>query len=262
MCTLILYFRVFSDYPIVIAANRDEVLARPSSKPSQLWGYPWVYGGQDLLAGGTWFGVNEHGVAVGILNRQSSPPPDPSYRSRGQLCLDALKHASAEAALRFVTRHSAYRYNPFNLVIADQHFSYVVDNQGQADVLTTRQLSPGMYVVTNRTPNDQTCPRIARVSPGFADIGKTFTAEPVSLPRLFSALHQQMADHGDAGEGIRNGLCLHLEDYGTCSSTLVAYSSRSRSYHYYFAEGPPCRIPYSDVSLPPPTPASHPPSTK
>lgn len=262
MCTLALYFRVFPHYPIVIAANRDESLARPSSQPSQLWGYPWVYGGQDLLAGGTWFGVNEHGVAVGILNRQSSTPPDPSYRSRGQLCLDALKHASAEAALQSITGQSAYRYSPFNLVIADQHFSYVVDNQEQADVLTIRQLSPGMYVVTNRTPNDQTCPRIARVSPCFANIGKTFTAEPVSLPALFSALHRQLADHGDAGDGIRNGLCLHLEGYGTCSSTLVAYSSHSSSYHYRFAEGPPCRTLYRDVPLPSATRVSHPPSTK
>ena len=102
MCTLILFFRVFADYPIVIAANRDESLARPSAAPTQLWPSPWVYGGQDLLAGGTWLGVNEWGVAVGVLNRQALHPPDPRCHSRGQLCLDALKHSSAQAAVQAI----------------------------------------------------------------------------------------------------------------------------------------------------------------
>ncbi len=250
MCTLVLYFRVFPDYPIVIAANRDEALARPSAKPNQLWQSPWIYGGQDLLAGGTWFGVNEHGVAVGILNRQAVTPPDPSYRSRGQLCLDALKQTSAEAALHSLAANATYQYNPFNLVIVDQYSSYVVNNQDQKEALTIRSLSPGTYVVTNRAPNDPACPRIARVSPGLTEVGQTFAAKPVSLPMLFSTLHRQLADHGDVQKEIRNGLCLHLEGYGTCSSTLVAYSSRSHSYTYRFAEGPPCKTSYSDILLP------------
>src|SRR5919106_1197476 len=110
MCTLGLYFRVFPGYPIVTAANRDEVVTRPSAPPTQLWSAPRIWAGQDLLAGGTWFGINEHGVVAGILNRQASYPPDPRRRSRGLLCFNALKYPSAQAAAQFAAAQPASHY--------------------------------------------------------------------------------------------------------------------------------------------------------
>jgi hypothetical protein len=260
MCTLVLFFRVFPDYPIVIAANRDESLSRPSTHPTQLWSPPWVFGGQDLLAGGTWLGVNEWGVSVGVLNRQASAPADPLCRSRGQLCLDALKQKSAAAAVHAITTRTDHSYNPFNLVIADSFSAYVVDNH--STTLTTRQLPTGIHFVTNRDPNDTACARIARFSPRFAEISDSFSSGPLSLPNLFGMLHHQMAQHADPPGDARDGLCLHLDGYGTCSSTLIAYSREERRYNYYFAPGPPCQTSYREVSLPPAPFASHPPSTR
>lgn len=260
MCTLVLFFRVFPDYPIVVAANRDESLSRPSSHPTQLLSLPWVYGGQDLLAGGTWLGVNEWGVGVGVLNRQASTPADPHCRSRGHLCLDALKQKSAEAAVHSITTQTAHSYNPFNLVITDSASAYVIDNQ--RTTLTIRQLSTGIHFVTNRDPNDPACARIARFSPRFAEIGRSFSTGPLPLRDLFAALHHQMAQHADLSGDARDGLCLHLDGYGTCSSTLMAYSREERRYNYYFAPGPPCQASYKEISLPLATFASHPPSTR
>ena len=80
-------------YPVIIAANRDEHYDRPSAPPA-LWSTrPKILAGKDLLAGGTWLGVNEHGLLVGILNRRSNSEPDPltQTRSRGLLCLDLLE---------------------------------------------------------------------------------------------------------------------------------------------------------------------------
>jgi hypothetical protein len=260
MCTLVLFFRVFPDYPIVVAANRDESLSRPSSPPTQLWSLPWVYGGQDLLAGGTWLGVNEWGVAVGVLNRQAFTAADLRCRSRGHLCLDALKQKSAEAAVQSITTQTDYSYNPFNLVIADSASAYVMDNQSAT--LTIRQLSTGIHFVTNRDPNDPTCARIARFSPRFAEIGGSFSTGPFALHDLFGTLHRQMAQHADSPGDARDSLCLHLDDYGTCSSTLMAYSRKERRYNYYFAPGPPCQTSYQQISLPRAALASHPPSTR
>ena len=258
MCTLILYFRVFAEYPIVIAANRDEALTRPSSTPVQLWSSPWIYGGQDLQAGGTWLGVNAYGVAVGVLNRQSLTPADSQFRSRGQLCLTALKYTSATNALEAIIGQSDHQYNPFNLVIADQQSAYVIDNQKRE--FTIHALSPGVHLVTNRNPNDPECPRIARFSPLFSEVSRLFVNQSVSLSTLFAALHHKMAEHANNPEP-RNGLCLHLDGYGTCSSTLLAYSAVELRYYYHFADGPPCRTLYSEVSLPKSTLANHPPST-
>jgi uncharacterized protein with NRDE domain len=258
MCTLALYFRVFAEYPIVIAANRDEALTRPSSTPVQLWSSPWIYGGQDLLAGGTWLGVNAYGVAVGVLNRQSLTSADSQLRSRGQLCLTALKHTSATDAMQAIMRQADHQYNPFNLVIVDQQFAYVIDNQKRE--LTLHTLSPGVHLITNRNPNDLECPRIARFFPFFSEVNRSFVEQSISLPTLFNALHHKMAEHTDNTEP-RNGLCLHLDGYGTCSSTLLAYSSVELRYDYRFADGPPCRTLYTEVSLPKSTLANHPPST-
>jgi hypothetical protein len=71
-----------------------------------------------------------------------------------------------------------------------------------------------------------------------------------------------MAQHADSPGDARDGLCLHLDGYGTCSSTLMAYSHEERRYNYYFAPGPPCQTSYKEISLPLATFASHPPSTR
>lgn len=259
MCTLVLFFRVFADYPIVIAANRDESLTRPSANPTYLSSSPWIYAGQDRLAGGTWLGVNEWGVTVGVLNRQATTPIDPLRRSRGSLCLDALKQHSAEAAVHALKTQAGHTYNPFNLVITDLISAYVIDNH--RDTVTIQRLSPGIHMVTNRDPNDPACVRVARFFPLFAQIGAVFSSRSLPLRNLFGALHRQMAQHADSARDAREGLCLHLDGYGTCSSTLLAYSQKEYRYNYLFAPGPPCRSSYKETSLPVATVASHPPST-
>jgi len=260
MCTLVLYFQVFPQWPLVVAANRDEALDRPSSTPDRLWSTPWIVGGQDLLAGGTWFGINEHGLVVGILNRHSTVPPNPRCRSRGLLCLDALKHTSASTARQFVLAQEADHYNPFSLVVADRSAAYVLfpDNH----TVQARRLAPGVHMLTNRDPNDRACPRIARAIDHFLRLSPpAFTPfEPTHLSTLFAQLHHLLSSHALTPDP-REGLCLHLDGYGTCSSTLLAYTPQERRYTYHFSPGPPCRTAYNMVSVPPAALTSQPPST-
>src|SRR5258706_13330667 len=70
VCTLALYFHCFASYPVIVAANRDEHYDRPTAPPALLNDEPAMIAGKDLRAGGTWLGVNEYGLAVGILNRR------------------------------------------------------------------------------------------------------------------------------------------------------------------------------------------------
>ena len=259
MCTLVLYFQVFPDWPIVVGANRDESLARPSSAPDCLWSTPWIVGGQDLLAGGTWFGINEHGVVVGILNRHSPVPPNPRCRSRGLLCLDALKHASAAAARHFVLTQNADHYNPFSLVVADRLSAYVLFPHNHT--VQAQRLAPGVHMLTNRDPNDRACPRIARSLDHFLHLGpQASTPGPLLLSTIFTQLRQLLAGHAATADA-REGLCLHLDGYGTCSSTLLAYAPQQGRYTYHFSPGSPCRTAYNTVSVPPAALTSQPPST-
>ena len=261
MCTLALYFQVFADYPIVVAANRDELLARPSDPPVQLGATPWIWGGRDRIAGGTWLGINEYGLMAGLLNRQSPHPPDPTRRSRGLLCLDALQHASATQAANALAKIAPENYNPFTLVLSDPSATYVLHTAPHQ--LACRSLPPGVYLFTNLNVNDPSCPRISRVTPQFehlAQLSPASSKREVLLPTIFQQLHTLMSDH-DPDQGPRNSLCLHLDGYGTCSSSLIAYQVRTQRYTYKFAPGYPCQQKYHEIPLPPASFANHPPST-
>src|SRR5215470_20330004 len=99
MCTLVILRRPDNEWPLVIGANRDEMIDRPALPPSRHWpDRPEVVAGLDRLAGGSWLGLNDWGVAAAILNRHGSLGPSPDQRSRGELVLEALDHAEATAA--------------------------------------------------------------------------------------------------------------------------------------------------------------------
>lgn len=259
MCTLAFYFHAFPHHPIVAGANRDESLTRPSAVPLQLWSSPWIYGGQDLLAGGTWLGINAHGILVAILNRHTARPLDPLRRSRGLLCLDALKHASVLKAVNFVTSQPAQHYNPFNLLIADQTAAYVI--YAQTQIVETQRLTPGFHLLTNYNLNDPHCPRTARSFKSFSQIIPDGQGQsPPTTSQIFAQLHPLLASHAPDPDP-RASVCIHLDGYGTCSSTMLAYSSSEHRYMYSFAPGSPCRSTYNEVLIPNGARASHPPST-
>lgn len=252
MCTLAIYFRVFGDYPVVVAANRDEYLDRPALPPTTLGDRPRIIGGKDLRASGTWLGINEHGLIVGLLNRRivENGPNDDKLRSRGLLCLDALQYASAAEALQYVESQRARDYNGFNLLMASRQEAFVAYNRGGE--IEVEKLTPGMHLLTNADVDDFECPRISRSHSRFAELGRRedFAADPVARRAELAAL---LADHStqlDARTGRPNSLCLHLGDYGTRSSSLIFLRRDSTTVDHFFAAGPPCTASYERAAVP------------
>jgi len=241
MCTLAIYFRTFADYPVVVAANRDEYLARPALPPITLNDHPHVVGGKDLRAGGTWLGLNEHGMVAGLLNRRTADygPADPNLRSRGLLTLEALRQPNAAAAARYVERQRGSDYNAFNLLIAAPDAAFVTYNRGgEVEVV---ELTDGFHLLTNIDVDDFECPRISRAYSGFAELARAdnFARDPLAHR---GDLHKLLADHStqlDPRSGRPNSLCMHLGDYGTRSSSLIFIQREGRVDHF-FASGPPC----------------------
>ena len=131
MCTLAIYFRATRDCPVVIAANRDEFLERPAGDPTTLHENPHLVGGKDLKAGGTWLGISEHGIVAGLLNRRAAENGgNPDARSRGLLCLDALRRRTAREAAEFASRERGLDYDPFNLLMVSRTEAFVAYNRG------------------------------------------------------------------------------------------------------------------------------------
>ncbi len=249
MCTLALYLHVFPEFPVVIAANRDEFLARPAAAPVVLSEHPLVVGGKDLRAGGTWLAINEFGLVAGLLNRRSDAAPDPDRRSRGLLCLDALKHGTVDEALRFVVAEDPERYNPFNLLLASREAAAVAHNRhGRIDAT---RLSRGTHLLTNLDVDDFECPRISRSFSRFAALAeeREITADPPAMRRRLAALLSDHSTQLDPRTGRPNSLCLHMGDYGTRESSLIFLSAGGRVEHY-FAPGSPCTTAYSPAPVP------------
>ncbi|NNM57467.1 MAG: hypothetical protein HKL97_09970 [Acidocella sp.] len=141
------------------------MVERAWEPPGEFW--PGVIAGRDRLAGGTWLGMNRHGVVAAVLNRTGTLGPAAGKRSRGELPVMALRETSAEAAARVLAGLDAGAYRPFNLVVADAAGAFLLRGlgAGQPDVA---RLGEGVSMITSGEPNDETHPRIARHLPRFA----------------------------------------------------------------------------------------------
>src|ERR1700751_3950190 len=125
MCTLVILRRRNHRWPVLIGANRDEMIDRPWKVPGRHWpDRPEVVAGLDLLAGGSWLGVNDWGVAAAVLNRGGSLGPAPGRRSRGELVLEALDHAEAAIAAEALGGLDPVAYRAFNMVVADNRDAF------------------------------------------------------------------------------------------------------------------------------------------
>jgi len=252
MCTLAIYYRVFGDYPVVVAANRDEFLDRAALPPTSLGERPRIVGGKDLRANGTWLGINEHGLVAGLLNRRiaDNGPNDANLRSRGLLCLDALQHSSAAEALRYVESQRARDYNAFNLLMASRDAAFVAYNRGGEIEIV--KLTPGLHLLTNADVDDFECPRISRSYSRFAQLAQRedFARDPLAMRADLARL---LADHStqlDPRNGRPNSLCLHLGEYGTRSSSLIFMRRDAATVEHFFAPGPPCTTAFEQAAVP------------
>jgi uncharacterized protein with NRDE domain len=164
MCSIILRIH---ESGVDIAANRDELIRRPWVTPAAHWpDDPGVVAGRDETAGGTWMGVNAHGVMAAVLNRHGSLGPAPGKRSRGELPLLALTAATAREAAETVAKLDAGAYRRFNLVVADADGGFWLRGM-EAGAPEVFALAPGVAMLTAGEANDEAEPRIARHLPKF-----------------------------------------------------------------------------------------------
>jgi uncharacterized protein with NRDE domain len=238
VCTLIALHQVHRDYPLVVAANRDEFYARRSSPPLRLRESPRVVGGRDEEKGGTWLGVSERGLFVGITNQRTPAPPDASLRSRGEVVYGALAAPDLSHALDALAALDGRDYNSFNLMLGDAQRLYVAYARRELERLEIVALAPGIWAL----PND----RLGSLDFPKADRASELARDLVDLPwpELVPRAQTMLADH--QGE-LLQALCVHTPSYGTRSSSLLAIGPRGVA-HYLHAEGPPCESTLRDCT--------------
>ena len=253
MCTLALYFRVFSGSSIVIAANRDEHYDRPSAPPAIAGTSPTILAGKDLRAGGTWLGVNQYGLVVGILNRRQAPnsSSQETYRSRGLLCLDLLRLRGVKDLDQVLGALIPNGYQPFTTVCADRESGCVLYNTDRS--IERIGLADGLHVFSNSFEFGAPSKKTDRVYQAFSKLSDS--SDPLLGGQDYvSQAAKVLGDHvpGDDLDDPREAICVHGDISGTVSSSIIILSDAQRQFRTYFCAGPPCRNafkPYPDVDL-------------
>ncbi|MGA2519926.1 MAG: NRDE family protein [Acidimicrobiales bacterium] len=248
MCLLVVVWRLDPGAPLVVGANRDERLDRPASATTVLRASsPRILGGRDEVAGGTWLAVNEHGVVAGLTNRPAREGRDPSKRSRGELPLALASQRSAASAVDdFVTSERPADYNPAWLLVADRTDAFAIDmTGGDAPLATT--LGPGLHVLENN-PFGSASPKVEQVRALLGDAPERGGEE--LRARLASVLADHHVPADDSGRRPETlAACVHADDYGTRSSTLVVVPADAAARPVVeVADGHPCTTAFVDVS--------------
>jgi hypothetical protein len=233
LCTLVILRRPAHDWPLILAANRDEMIDRPWQPPARHWpDRPQVLAGLDELAGGTWLGLNDDGVAAAVLNRRSSLGPESGKRSRGELVLEALDHAEAEAAAADLLHLDPRAYRTFNLVIADAENCYWLRNRGEDGPGRIEIDAPlaGLSMLTAGDLDDRTSPRIRAYLPRFRE-----AQAPRPDPETggdWAAWQALLSSRAYAAEdGPLAAMSLVTDTgFGTVSSSLIALPARPTSF--------------------------------
>lgn len=240
MCTVVILIRPGHEWPLILAANRDEMLDRPWDPPGRHWpDRPGVVAGRDRSAGGTWMAVNHHGIIATVLNRPGSLGPKPGKRSRGELPLLALEHPSAAAAAAAIGAMEAARYRRFNMVIADAAGAWFVRGLGEGRPQSI-SLAAGLHMVTAHDPDSLESPRVARHLPRFA------AAPAPEPPDGWAGWQAILADRSGPPESQID--IVPRAGFGTVCSSLAALGARGAAV-WLFSAGPPHAAAFAPVAL-------------
>ena len=221
MCIIALAYQQHPDYPLLLAANRDEFFARQTAA-AHWWQNHNLVAGLDLQAGGTWLGISRSGRVAALTNFRDPQAMRRNAPSRGKLVSDFL--SGDESSEDFIARlmPDLAQYNGFNLLLFDRGKLFYVSSVEQR----SEQLAAGLYVVSNHVL-DTPWPKVERLKQGML---QQLAAPQLDAEMLFELLsdRQQPLDSQlpDTGVGLEwerrlGSIFVAAPSYGTRASTLL-----------------------------------------
>ncbi|ENO89577.1 NRDE family protein [Thauera linaloolentis] len=222
MCLIVFAWQRHPDYPLVVAANRDEYLARPAV-PAHWWtDAPELLAGRDLEAGGTWMGLSRGGRFAALTNYRDPSRHIEGAPSRGALVRNALEAGDdAETTLKHLATGSA-AYAAFNLLVGDGRSLGVLESTTGA----VRMLEAGIYGLSNHLL-DTPWPKLLKARERLAALLPNLPDDDAALALLRDdtpAPDLHLPDTGVSVEWERwlSSPFIRAPGYGTrCSSLLT-----------------------------------------
>ncbi len=234
MCLILIAWQSHPDYPLVVAANRDEFYAR-RTRPAAWWGQAVsLLAGRDEEAGGTWLGVNRRGRVAMLTNVRAPHERNAHAPSRGLLVLSALQNSGPLDQWVGESARSGQSFNGYNLLVGeplpapargiDAQLLYT-SNRGRTGTDHPRALAPGIYGLSNALL-DTPWPKVTRSVASFAcQIANSVDTD--ALLRLMA--NREMARDSELPntgvpldwERALSAIQIRAKGYGTRATTIV-----------------------------------------
>jgi uncharacterized protein with NRDE domain len=221
VCLILLAWQQHRDYPLVLAANRDEYYSRPTA-PARPWqDQPGIIGGRDLLQGGSWLAMGPNGRFAVVTNFREPPPAVDPPLSRGRLVSDFLLEESDPAEYLAGVEQQGKLYRGFSLLVGDRSTVGYLSNR----VSGYRLLEPGLYGVSNALL-DTPWPKVVAGKAGLASQLTSSTLDSTGLFDLLAdeslpELPEGISANGDLLAGAQAPIFIRTAEYGTRCSTLL-----------------------------------------
>ena len=220
MCLILVAWQAHPDFPLVVAANRDEFYTRPTAAAS-FWSDRKILAGRDMKDGGTWMGVTRTGRFAALTNYRAPEHHRDGAISRGHLVADFL--GADEAPMAWLKNRAVgdAEYNGFNLIAAyDGELAWASNITGDCQAL-----APGVYGLSNHLL-DSPWPKVQAARSALANA----LADLPDHQPFFDLLRDDTIHPDD--QLPRTGVSLEWErllssafvkapGYGTRSSTVV-----------------------------------------
>ena len=232
MCLILFAYKTHPKYKLIVAANRDEFYARPTS-PAHYWkDHPDILAGRDLEKMGTWMGVTTKGRFSALTNYRDPLEETVGKRSRGDLVANALNY---KGNLKDYMQTLINDHDPFpgyNLLAGDMNELFYYSNKGNAP----QKIKPGIHGVSNHLLNTD-WPKVTKGKFGMSNI--ISKEKENMMEELFNLLqHAEISpDHLLPNTGVTlewermlSPMFIKSKDYGTRSSTVLLMTDKDIQY--------------------------------
>ncbi|AIE60462.1 NRDE family protein [Bacillus methanolicus] len=234
MCLILFAYRVHPDYPLIMAANRDEFYKRPTALAAFWEDHPTVLAGRDLEKGGTWMGVTRTGRFAAITNYRAPGYDRLDAKSRGFLVSNYLTGSSKPKEYLEKVQQDHKLYNGFNLLVGDTESLYYY-----SPILNKISIvPPGVHGLSNAVL-DTPWPKVKK---GIEKLTQAISNKIIDESLLLSILsdseeapEEELPDTGIGKdwEKLLSPIFIQSSTYGTRASTILTIDN---DHHIVFNE--------------------------
>lgn len=229
MCLIVFAWHAHPEYPLIVAANRDEFHARPTANAHWWQDHPDILAGRDLQAGGTWLGVTRDGRFSTITNYREQSVTGANFHSRGELVTEFM--SGSRSPVQYSREIDGADYAGFNLLTADHRSMCYVSNRGDA----ATELPPGVYGLSNASL-DTPWSKLTRTRHRLTELVHADNVSESTLLQTLSDRETATEDAASEHPSLERARAITApfivtEDYGTrCSTVMLWHASGKKEF--------------------------------